>query len=190
MKVWSKTCWIMAGLMLLMGCNDASEGESVTESKSQKQVTKPIGQASGSKVAPVALPSSVDIWQSPEEITLAGVTLYLGSELWLNSMPVIGDDGTQPAMKLFAAVRVLTRDIKPLPKGVEVTQVLLEQDKQQWLVQQDLEVRANDDKSLELALRGGPEWLSGSKVDVAVTVLYQGKEQTLVQKAVLISQVF
>lgn len=181
---------MVAGLALLVGCNEPSNDDPAAGAKSLKQAAKPIDQASGSKVAPVQLPTGADIWQSPEELALAGVTIYLGSELWLNSMPVIGDDGTQPATKLFASVRVQTRDMKPLPKGVEVTQVLLVQDKQQWLVQQDLEVRSEGSKSLELALRGGPEWLPGSKADIAVTVLYQGKEHTLVQKAVPISQVF
>ena len=44
--------------------------------------------------------------------------------------------------------------------------------------------------SLEVSLRGGPEWLPGSKAEIALTVLYQGQEQILIQRDVLINQVF
>ena len=139
---------------------------------------------------PVTLPAEIDIWQSPQELVLSEVTVYLGSELWLNSMPVIGDDGSQPANKLHASIRLLTRDMKPLPTGVEIMQVMIAQDDQQWLAQENLEVRSEGEMSLEVSMRGGPEWLPGSKADIAVTVLYQGQEQVVIQQEVLISQVF
>ncbi|MGF1699721.1 hypothetical protein L4D09_05315 [Photobacterium makurazakiensis] len=139
---------------------------------------------------PVQLPADVDIWQSPEVLELSGVKLHLGSELWLNTMPVIGDDGTSPANKLYASIKLLTQEMKTLPEGIEVVQVMVAQEEQQWLAKDELDIRAEGDMSLEAALHGGPEWLPGSKADIAVTVSFDGHEHTLIEKGVLINQVF
>jgi len=137
-----------------------------------------------------ALPATADIWQSPTELMISDVLLNLRSELWLNSMPVIGDDGTKPTDKLHASVKLQSTDMQALPKGIEITQVLLEHEDKQWLVNENLEVRAEGELSLEVVLRGGPEWVPGSKVNIAVNIMHGGQEHTLIQQDVVLSQVF
>lgn len=186
----AKALLLAAGIVLVAGCGERAQEEE-TESKDPAVVEEQAEpEAPPVEEVPVTLPVEIDIWQSPQELVLSDVTVYLGSELWLNSMPVIGDDGSQPANKLHASIRLLTRDMKPLPAGVEIMQVMIAQDDQQWLAQENLEIRSEGEMSLEVSMRGGPEWLPGSKADIAVTVLYQGQEQVVIQQEVLISQVF
>ncbi|MDV5171660.1 hypothetical protein [Photobacterium rosenbergii] len=188
MRTDARALLLAAGMILVTGCGErAQEAESKDPAVVGEQADR---EAPSAEEAPVTLPAEIDIWQSPQELMLSDVTVYLGSELWLNSMPVIGDDGSQPANKLHASIRLLTRDMKPLPKGVEIMQVMIAQDDQQWLAQENLEIRSEGEMSLEVSMRGGPEWLPGSKADIAVTVLYQGQEQVVIQQEVLISQVF
>ncbi|MGF1685545.1 hypothetical protein L4C36_02500 [Photobacterium japonica] len=186
---WTRFVYAISGVALvtLVGCDTAKEPSSPQVDPQTEQAAMPASEAEAS---PVQLPHAVDMWQSPEQVVLGKVPLHLGAELWLNSMPVIGDDGANPARKLFASIRLLAADHQSLPKGIDITQVLLEQGEQQWLVQQQLDIRRDGSKSLEVALRGGPEWLPDSEVNVAVTVLYQGQEHIVIQKAVVISQVF
>ena len=190
MRTDAKALLLTAGMVLVAGCGERAQEEE-TESKDPAVVEEQAEpEAPPVEEVPVTLPAEIDIWQSPQELVLSDVTVYLGSELWLNSMPVIGDDGSQPANKLHASIRLLTRDMKPLPAGVEIMQVMIAQDDQQWLAQENLEIRSEGEMSLEVSMRGGPEWLPGSKADIAVTVLYQGQEQVVIQQEVLISQVF
>ncbi|PSU31932.1 hypothetical protein [Photobacterium lutimaris] len=186
----AKTLLLAAGILFVAGCGDMAkdkeaEGQQPAAAEEHAEQVAPLVED-----LPATLPAEVDIWQSPQELILSDATVYLGSELWLNSMPVIGDDGSQPANKLHASIRLLTRDMKPLPQGVEILQVLVAQEEQLWLGQENLDVRSEGEMSLEVSLRGGPEWLPGSKADIAVTVLYQGQEQVLIQRGVLVSQVF
>ena len=186
----AKALLLAAGIVLVAGCGERAQ-EQETESKDPAVVEEQAEpEAPPVEEVPVTLPAEIDIWQSPQELVLSDVTVYLGSELWLNSMPVIGDDGSQPANKLHASIRLLTRDMKPLPAGVEIMQVMIAQDDQQWLAQENLEISSEGEMSLAVSMRGGPEWLPGSKADIAVTVLYQGQEQVVIQQEVLISQVF
>lgn len=191
---WKQGCIGLLGCMSvlgLMGCDERQPTSSDNAVDTAQTEKVPKAEADKETVStPVTLPEAVDIWQSPEQVKLGNVPLHLGSELWLNSMPVIGDDGANPARKLFASIRLLAADHQPLPKGIEITQVLIEQGDEQWLVQQHLEMRKDGNKSLEVALRGGPEWQPSSTVNVAVTVLYQGQEHTVIQKQVVIAQVF
>lgn len=186
---WTQFAYAVSGVALvtLVGCDAAKTPPPPVVEPTAEQAATPASEAD---TTPAQLPHAVDMWQSPEQIVLGKVPLHLGSELWLNSMPVIGDDGANPARKLFASIRLLAADHQALPKGVAITQVLLEQGEQQWLVQQQLDIRRDGNKSLEVALRGGPEWQPQSQINVAVTVLYQGQEHIVIQKAVVISQVF
>ena len=187
----AKALLLAAGVILVAGCGEKPQDQeadskepAVAKEQAEQEAPPPA------EDVPVTLPAEIDIWQSPQDLVLSDVTVYLGSELWLNSMPVIGDDGSQPANKLHASIRLLSRDMKPLPSGVEIMQVMIAQDDQQWLAQENLEVRSEGEMSLEVSMRGGPEWVPGSKADIAVTVLYQGQEQVVIQRDVLISQVF
>ncbi|WEM41910.1 hypothetical protein PTW35_15075 [Photobacterium sp. DA100] len=186
----AKRLLLAAGILALVGCGEKAKDQDTQPQAPAVAEESAVEEAPAVAELPVTLPAEVDIWQSPQELVLSDVAVYLGSELWLNSMPVIGDDGSKPADKLHASIRLLTRDMKPLPQGVEILQVMVAQDDQQWLGQENLDVRSEGEMSLEVSLRGGPEWLPGSKADIAVTILYQGQEQIVVQRDVLISQVF
>ncbi|MBC7005791.1 hypothetical protein BIZ37_24840 [Photobacterium sp. BZF1] len=186
----AKALLLAAGVVLVAGCGERAQDQEVGSKDPAAVEEQAEPEAPVVEDVPVTLPAEIDIWQSPQELVLSDVTVYLGSELWLNSMPVIGDDGSQPANKLHASIRLLSREMKPLPTGVEIMQVMVAQEDQQWLAQENLEVRSEGEMSLEVSMRGGPEWLPGSKADIAVTVLYQGQEQVVIQRDVLISQVF
>ncbi|AJR09888.1 hypothetical protein C9J03_10270 [Photobacterium gaetbulicola] len=186
----AKALLLAAGMVLVAGCGERAQDQEAPSQDPAVAEELAVQEAAPVEDVPVTLPAEIDIWQSPQELVLSDVAVYLGSELWLNSMPVIGDDGSQPADKLHASIRLLTRDMKPLPQGVEILQVMVAQGDQQWLGQENLDVRSEGEMSLEVSLRGGPEWPAGSKADIAVTVLYQGQELIVVQRDVLISQVF
>ncbi|PSW08891.1 hypothetical protein C9J01_22610 [Photobacterium rosenbergii] len=186
----AKALLLAAGVVWVAGCGERAQEQEVGSKDPAAVEEQAEPEAPVVEDVPVTLPAEIDIWQSPQELVLSDVTVYLGSELWLNSMPVIGDDGSQPANKLHASIRLLSREMKPLPTGVEIMQVMVAQEDQQWLAQENLEVRSEGEMSLEVSMRGGPEWLPGSKADIAVTVLYQGQEQVVIQRDVLISQVF
>lgn len=190
METDAKALLLAAGVVLVAGCGERAQDQEVGSKDPAAVEEQAEPEAPVVEDVPVTLPAEIDIWQSPQELVLSDVTVYLGSELWLNSMPVIGDDGSQPANKLHASIRLLSREMKPLPTGVEIMQVMVAQEDQQWLAQENLEVRSEGEMSLEVSMRGGPEWLPGSKADIAVTVLYQGQEQVVIQRDVLISQVF
>ncbi|MCW8330106.1 hypothetical protein MD588_14955 [Photobacterium sp. SDRW27] len=195
---------LAAGCLILVACSEPEkpastdiEPEAATETQvsAAEDTTKdttPQTPAEPEVLEPEhpALPATADIWQSPTELMVSDVLLNLRSELWLNSMPVIGDDGTKPADKLHASVKLQSTDMQALPQGIEITQVLLEHEDKQWLVNENLEIRAEGELSLEVILRGGPEWVPGSKVNIAVNILHGGQEHTLVQHDVILSQVF
>ncbi|KLV04387.1 hypothetical protein ABT56_14690 [Photobacterium aquae] len=179
----SKRAAALLSMVLLAGCGPDDPGK---EAQGQQgDVAKPV-----ESVQPTTLPAELDLWQSPSEITLADTVIHLGSALWLNSMPVIGDDGSTPANKLFASVRLLPAEKQAFPDGVDILQVLIAQDDEQWLAKQDLDVRRDGERGIEVALRGGPEWIPGSKADIALTLLYKGKEYVLVEKGIVIEQVY
>ena len=191
---------LAVGCLVLAACSEPEKPES-TEAEPAAGAEVPVSTAEDTTTQvpvepemqepePPALPAAADIWQSPTELVVADVTLNLRSELWLNSMPVIGDDGTLPADKLHASVKLQSTDMQALPKGIEIAQVLLEHEDKQWLVNENLEVRAEGELSLEIVLRGGPEWAPGSKVNIAVIIMHGGQEHTLVQHGVMLSQVF
>ncbi|ELR63452.1 hypothetical protein C942_03745 [Photobacterium marinum] len=177
--------------LLLAACSEP-EKPSSTEAEAPEVGTpteQTVEQAETEAPEP-AEPLATDIWQAPTELTLSGVTVNLRSDLWLNSMPVIGDDGTQPAIKLQASVKLQSTDMKPLPGGIEITQVLLEQGDKQWLVNENLEVRGEGELTLEVVMQAGPEWESGSLVNVAIIFNFDGEEHRLVERDVAVSQVF
>lgn len=191
---------LVVGCLVLAACSEPEKPVS-TEAEPGAGTEAPVSAAEDTTAqAPAgteelqperpALPAEADIWQSPTELEIADVTLNLRSELWLNSMPVIGDDGTRPAEKLHASVKLQSTDMQALPKGIEITQILLEHENKQWLVDENLEVRAEGELSLEVVLRGGPEWVPGSEVNIAVIILHGGQEYPLVQYGVVIAEVF
>lgn len=197
-----RTISLAASCLLLVACSEP-EKPSVTDAEppAEVEVQSPVAEETDTPaeevvpetLEPEAEPQvslAADIWQSPTELTVAGVVVNLSSELWLNSMPVIGDDGTKPAYKLHASVKLQSTDMQALPTGIEITQVLLDHEDKKWLVTDDLEVRAEGELSLEVALRGGPEWKPGSKVNIAVNIMHGGQEHILVQHDVVLAEVF
>ena len=162
----------------------AAEGEGA-ESSAEVETLEPEPESE-----PGQVPLAADIWQSPTELTIEETTVNLSSELWLNSMPVIGDDGTKPSNQLHASVKLQTTDMKTLPQGIDIFQVLLEHEDKQWLVKDNLEVRAEGELTLEVVLREGPEWVPGSRVDIAVIFMFGGVEYIIVQHDVELAQVF
>ncbi|UTV27317.1 hypothetical protein [Photobacterium atrarenae] len=147
---------------------------------------KPERPAEPAAATPLPEPLPTDLWRSaPSELTLGETVVTLNSSLWLRRLPVIGADGTAPSDLLHASVKLQTKEMQPLPK-LDILRVLLMQGSQQWLVKENLDIRAEGELTLEVSLSEGPEWLPGSAVDIAVLLSYQGEEVRLIQHDVII----
>ncbi|MCG7586061.1 hypothetical protein [Photobacterium sp. OFAV2-7] len=195
---------LVVGSLLLAACSEPDKTDEATQPDTEVQVPVTEGDAPEAETAesveteqevepdsePGKVPLATDIWQSPTELTFEDTTVSLSSDLWLNSMPLIGDDGTKPSNRLHASVKLQTSDMKTLPKGIDIFQVLLESEGKQWLVKDNLEIRAEGELTLEVVLREGPEWAPGSRVDIAVIFLLGGAEHIIVQHDVELGEVF
>ncbi|UXI00874.1 hypothetical protein [Photobacterium sp. TY1-4] len=142
--------------------------------------------AAAERLAPET-PLPADLWRSaPSEVTLGDTVVTLDSRLWLRRLPVIGADGTAPSDMVHASVKLQTKEMHQIPKGLEIQRVLLMQGDQQWLAKENLDIRAEGELTLEVSLYEGPEWLPGSAVDIAVLLTYKGEEIRLIQHGVII----
>ena len=191
---------LAVGSLLLTACSEPEKtevtgAESPVDAEAQSPAAEGEVEALSTEAESLApepgqVPLAADIWQSPTELILEETTVNLSSELWLNSMPLIGDDGTKPSNRLHASVKLQTTDMKTLPQGIDIFQVLLEHEGKQWLVKDNLEVRAEGELTLEVVLREGPEWAPGSRVDIAMIFMFGGVEYIIVQHDVELAQVF
>ncbi|PSV44900.1 hypothetical protein C9J47_18865 [Photobacterium indicum] len=144
------------------------------------------------------------------------MSIALYSEIWLNSMPMIEDEGSvgigaSSAAKgrLLASIQLLSPQSDALYQGIKVKQIVLKNAEQQWLLtandDNDFDVHIMEQSYLqnsvgengesyqsgvEFMLRDGPSWAPESVVDVMVTLVKSGKEYTITQRDVMVNQVF
>lgn len=192
MKKWMKLSGIIASTVVLAACaNQNSQQDNTTA------VVVPIEQAD-------------------DALTIEDVSIALYSEIWLNSMPMIEDEGSvgigaSSAAKgrLLASIQLLSPQSDALYQGIKVKQIVLKNAEQQWLLtandDNDFDVNIMEQSYLqnsmgqngesyqsgvEFMLRDGPTWAPESLVDVTVTLVKSGKEYTITQRDVTVNQVF
>ena len=192
MKKWMKLSGIIASTVVLAACaNQNSQQDNTTA------VVVPIEQAD-------------------DALTIEDVSIALYSEIWLNSMPMIEDEGSvgigaSSAAKgrLLASIQLLSPQSDALYQGIKVKTIVLKNAEQQWLLtandDNDFDVHIMEQSYLqnsvgengesyqsgvEFMLRDGPSWAPESVVDVMVTLVKSGKEYTITQRYVMVNQVF
>ncbi|WP_157134277.1 hypothetical protein [Photobacterium profundum] len=158
----------------------------------------------------------VPIEQADDALTIEDVSIALYSEIWLNSMPMIEDEGSvgigassTAKGRLLASIQLLSPQSDALYQGIKVKQIVLKNAEQQWLLtandDNDFDVHIMEQSYLqnsvgengesyqsgvEFMLRDGPSWAPESVVDVMVTLVKSGKEYTITQRDVMVNQVF
>ncbi len=116
---------------------------------------------------------TVSIASAPERVRIDGREYTLAANAWRDFQPVAPPDG-QP---LIVVVKVSPSDMMPLPSDIAIDRVWVLNGKEQWSAPPEPATTR-----LESAVRGGPKWGPGIKVDVAVR-LKQGKQTWLLRVA-------
>jgi hypothetical protein len=116
---------------------------------------------------------TASIASAPERVKIDGREYTLSVNAWRDFQPVAPPDG-QP---LIVVVKVSPSDMMPLPSDIAIDRVWVLNGKEQWSAAPEPGATG-----LETAIRGGPKWGPGIKVDVVVR-LKQGKQTWLVRQA-------
>jgi len=121
---------------------------------------------------------TVSIATAPERVQVDGREYTLSASAWRDFQPIAPPDG-QP---LIVVVKVSPTDAQPLPGGLAIDRVWVVHGKDRWSVKPEpASLRGvTTPTDLETAVRGGPKWGPGIKVDV-VARLRQGKKTYLVK---------
>ena len=112
------------------------------------------------------------IASAPERVQIEGREFSLSVSAWRDFQPVAPPNG-QP---LIVMIKVSAADASSLPADLLLDQVWVLNGKEQW------SVKPESSSPSEAAIRGGPKWGPGIKVDV-VARLRQGKQTFLVRAA-------
>ncbi len=116
---------------------------------------------------------TTSIVSAPERVQIDGREYTLSVNAWRDFQPVAPPNG-QP---LAVIVRVSTAEPIPTPADLAIDQVWVLNGKEQWSAKPEAGASPS-----ETAVRGGPKWGPGIKVDV-VARLKQGKKTFLVRAA-------
>jgi hypothetical protein len=117
-------------------------------------------------------PAAASPASAPERVEIDGREYTLSVNAWRDFQPVAPPDG-EP---LIVVVRVSAAEPIPTPADLSIDHVWVLKGKEQWSAKPDSR------SSSEAAIRGGPKWGPGIKVDV-VARLKQGKKTWLVRAA-------
>ena len=121
-------------------------------------------------------PAAASPASAPERVKIDGREYTLSANAWRDFQPVAPPDG-QP---LIVVAKVSPSDMMPLPGDITIDRVWVLNGKKQWSAPPEAETREPAATRLETAVRGGPKWGPGIKVDVVVR-LKQGKQTWLVR---------
>ncbi len=125
-------------------------------------------------------------WEQGNQLEVAGATVSLKSNLWINKMPTIGEvqDST-----LHGAL-YLESD-KPLPAELDVESVSIQQGDQTWIIDGDLlEMRTHNQNQWEVVFVWQIPLDLDQPVDVALHIKREDKVDWLVEKNVKIDTVY
>ena len=123
-------------------------------------------------------PAALAPASAPERVEIDGREYRLAAGPWRDFLPVAPPDG-EP---LIVMVKVSSEDQLPLPADLVVDRVWVLNGKTQWSAAPEPATREPGAARLEAAVRGGPKWGPGIKVDVAVR-LKQGSRTWLLRQA-------
>ena len=115
---------------------------------------------------------------APDRAQVDGREYTLAVNAWRDFQPVAPPNG-QP---LVVVVKASPSDTMPLPSALAIDRVWVLNGKEQWSSAPEPATREPAASRLETAVRGGPKWGPGIKVDVVVR-LKQGKQTWLVRAA-------
>jgi hypothetical protein len=121
---------------------------------------------------------SVSVASAPEQVLVVGREYTLAASAWRDFQPVAPPDG-QP---LIVVAEVSPSDTMPLPSDLAIDRVWVLNGEEQWSAAPEEPGDGGESPAacLESAVRGGPKWGPGIKVDVVVR-LRQGKQTWLVR---------
>jgi hypothetical protein len=122
--------------------------------------------------------NTASIASAPERVEIDGREYTMTANAWRDFQPVAPPDG-QP---LIVVVRVAAADGMLVPADISVDRVWVLDGKKQWSAAPEPAPREPGATRIETAVRGGPKWGPGIKVDV-VAWLKQGKKTWLVRAA-------
>jgi hypothetical protein len=118
-------------------------------------------------------PAAASPASAPERVEIGGREYSLTANAWRDFQPVAPPNG-QP---LIVVVKVSPSDMMPLPNDIAIDHIWVLNGKEQWSAAPEPGATG-----LETAVRNGPKWGPGIKVDVVVR-LKQGKQTWLVRAA-------
>ena len=128
-------------------------------------------------------PAGASPASAPERVRIDGREYTLSANAWRDFQPVAPPDG-QP---LIVVVKVSPSDMMPLPSDIAIDRIWVLNGKKQWSAAPEESGDRGQSTTgqspvtrLETAVRGGPKWGPGIKVDVVVR-LKQGKQTWLVR---------
>ena len=116
---------------------------------------------------------AASIASAPERVKIDGREYSVAANAWRDFQPVAPPNG-QP---LIVVVKVSPSDMMPLPSDIAIDHIWVLNGKEQWSAKPEPGATG-----LETAVRNGPKWGPGIKVDV-VARLKQGKQTWLVRAA-------
>ena len=116
-------------------------------------------------------PAAASPTSAPERVEIGGREYALTANAWRDFQPVAPPNG-QP---LIVVVKVSPSDMMPLPNDIAIDHIWVLNGKEQWSAKPEPGATG-----LETAVRNGPKWGPGIKVDV-VARLKQGKQTWLVR---------
>ncbi|MDA0149734.1 hypothetical protein [Vibrio sp. LaRot3] len=125
-------------------------------------------------------------WEQDNQIMVAQNSVELKSNLWLNKMPTIGEVQDQT---LHGALYLESN--AALPAELMVQSIAIRQGGEEWLIDGDLlELRTHSENQWEIAFVWQFSVDPEQPVDVAVMLNNGELEEWLVEKSVVIDQVY
>ncbi|WP_117235888.1 hypothetical protein [Vibrio maerlii] len=130
--------------------------------------------------------SEVD-WSADATAMKAATDVTLRSNLWLNKMPMIGDERNEET--LHGALYLESSSY--LPAELDVTQVVLRQGTETWSIYaDDVELRTHSATAWEVAFKWQLEIDPEQPVDVAVELIKEEKTEWVVNNQVKLDVVY
>ncbi|KGK18966.1 hypothetical protein BOO29_03665 [Vibrio navarrensis] len=125
-------------------------------------------------------------WQQDNQVTVNQSVIELKSTLWVNQMPMVGEEETQ---SLHGSLYLSSNG--ELPASLTVNHLTIKQGEQQWnLSESNLEVRTHSENQWEVAFNWQGEFDMEKPVDIALQLENQATILWLVERKVAIDKVY